>query len=201
VFERWLRFAQEEKKLRAKSKTVVYRIMNMHVASCFSTWVEFLNDSKLSGFRLARQSVLALKQFHWFNRIRILCMGLHFHFFRRHFKTRRSLNFRLRHKGYIVLRSHFFAWFYFVNAIKVQRDDEFTVSVLKSVSNFPLQHYLEENAAKRIHSSRTVFCRSFEKQLESMQEKARQKQKCDDTILMHCRYLPQKMPLGLPVQC
>ena len=201
VFERWLRFAQEEKKLRAKSKTVVYRIMNMHVASCFSTWVEFLNDSKLSGFRLARQNVLALKQFHWFNRIRILCMGLHFHFFRRHFKTRRSLNFRLRHKGYIVLRSHFFAWFYFVNAIKVQRDDEFTVSVLKSVSNFPLQHHLEENAAKRIHSSRTVFCRSFEKQLESMQEKARQKQKCDDTILMHCRYLPQKMPLGLPVQC
>jgi hypothetical protein len=32
AFERWTQFAETEKKLRAKSKTVVYRIMNMHVA-------------------------------------------------------------------------------------------------------------------------------------------------------------------------
>jgi hypothetical protein len=172
AFERWLRFAQEEKKLRAKSKTVVYRIMNMHVASCFYKWIDVLYDSKISASLAVRQQILILRRSSWFSRVRLLSLGLHFHIFRRHFKTRRSVHFRLRYKGYVALRSHFSAWFVFVNAVKVQRDDEFTVSVLKSVSNFPLQHYLEENAAKRIHSSRTLFCKSFEKQLESMQEQA-----------------------------
>jgi hypothetical protein len=172
AFERWLRFAQEEKKLRAKCKTVVYRISNSIASRCISVWICFVQSSKRASWLLTRADSLSIKQSHWFHRVRILSLGLHFHFFRRHFKTRRSLSFRLRYKGYSLLRSYFSTWFTHIHAVKIQRDDEFTVSVLKSVSNFPLQHYLEEHAAKRIHSSRTQFCRSFEKQLELMQEKA-----------------------------
>jgi hypothetical protein len=172
AFERWLRFAQEEKKLRAKCKTVVYRISNIIASRCISVWICFVQSSKRASWLLTRAYSLSIKQSHLFHRVRILSLGLHFHFFRRHFKTRRSLSFRLRYKGYSLLRSYFSTWFTHIHAVKIQRDDEFTVSVLKSVSNFPLQHYLEEHAAKRIHSSRTQFCRSFEKQLELMQEKA-----------------------------
>ncbi len=173
AFERWLRFAQDGKKLRAKSKTVIYRIMNMHVARCFSFWIAVVHDSKFSARQVARQQLFVLKQHHFLYRLRILVLGIHFHFFRRFFKTRRSLNFRLRHKGYVTLRSHFSSWFSFVSAVKVQRDDEFTVSVLKSVSNVPLQYHLEEHAARRIRSSRVIFCKSFEKQLDSLQAQAR----------------------------
>jgi hypothetical protein len=173
AFERWLKFAQDGKKLRAKSKTVIYRIMNMHVARCFSIWISFLVDAKSSAFQVARRDLLTLKQKHWFYRLRILILGIHFHFFRRYFKTRRSLNFRLLHKGLVTRRRHFSSWFSFLSAVKVQRDDEFTVSVLKSVSNVPLQYHLEEHATKRIHSSRAIFCKSFEKQLESLQAQAR----------------------------
>jgi hypothetical protein len=172
AFERWLRFAQEEKKLRAKCKTVVYRIRNMLAARCISIWILFVESSKRASWLLFRLNCLSVKQSHWFHRVRILSLGLHFHFFRRYFKTRRSLSYRLRYKGHTILRSHFSTWFTHIHAVKIQRDDEFTVSVLKSVSNFPLQHYLEEHATKRIHSSRILFCRSFEKQLELMQEKA-----------------------------
>ena len=172
AFERWTQFAETEKKLRAKSKTVVYRIMNMHVARSFSMWIEFVHVSKRSASELLIKQAFVLRQSLWLKRVRILTLGIHFHFLRRYFKTRRSLIFRMRYKGFVALRGHFSAWFFFVNAVKFQRDDEFTISVLKSVSNFPLQHYLEEHATRRIHSSRSSFCKSFEKQLDSLQSKA-----------------------------
>jgi hypothetical protein len=173
AFERWMQFAQAGKRLRAKSKTVVYRIINMQLYRWFSNWIVVLKNSQLAAFELKRKQSLSLKQARWLSRVRILVLGIHFHFFRRFFKTRRSLHFRLRYKGFIALRCHFSAWFMFCNVLKVQRDDEFTISVLKSVSNFPLQHYLEEHASKRIRSSRTAFCKSFEIQLESLQNQVR----------------------------
>ena len=168
---------ETDKRLQVAGRKILGRWMHGGASRSFERWLAFVQDAKATSFRLAREHALSLKQSHYVElrvqRFRMFCLGLHFHFFRRHFKTRRSLKHRLRHMGFVNLRSFFCAWFSVVNAFKIQRDDEFTISVLKSISNFPLQHYLEQHATKRIHTSRSAFCKSFQIQIESLNEKAR----------------------------
>jgi hypothetical protein len=173
AFERWLMVARDAKVRRAKSKTLIVRV-NHHVAfRVFATWVYYLGHVRIVAVQMLRHQARSIKLVQFCSRLRLFCLHFHFHHYRGYCRRRRSLKFRLHFKSHISLRGHFFAWSSCVIAFKVQRDDEFTITILKSVSNFPLQHNLEQHAAKRLHSSRAAFRKAFELKLIDLQEKAR----------------------------
>ena len=157
------------KRMKVVGARVISRMRNSAAAKYFYCWVAslsakhkhvdsllvsleselnrfaFVQDSNSTAFRFAIEQNLSIKQSYYVKlrarRSRMFCLVLHFLVFRRYCQTRRSLKYRLRHRGYVSLHSHFSVWLAVVNAFNIQRDDEFTISLLKSVSNFPLQHF------------------------------------------------------------